>query len=256
MTSVHPVEVINVSTIDSSRNNLEQDLDISSVQDISSIDIEIEKFDHESKSDQRTHNFLEILSNTPNQISTLKYILFGFCSIVLSLVPSFSFILIPVHNVILQPDYWYELPLQHIGDGIVLAAFAVIHSSYWMNIGYIKKVRYFLILSFTMVANNFLLYSSGYIIWTCVLGYSFPIPFIGTIVVQIALITTYTVFWFQFPIAWRKNDECRKRLKSFLAAIAFNSTLTLQYIIMTRVLIAFQENNQWVIALSLPIMRD
>ena len=200
--------------------------------------------------------FEDIISGVTIQDSMFKHILLGLSSVLITLVTTSPFTLFPVHNVLLFPQYWYEYPLQQIWNHFVGPAFAILSCSYWVNIGYIKKFRYVLIISFADIAMVFILFLSGYMIWTHVLHYNYPVAFIGFIVAYPVILTLYLIIRFLFPTDWRKNDEFRKRLRAFLFAMAFNQTMTLQYSFITKVLLAFQENKQWVIAIFLPLIRD
>ena len=226
------------------------------MQSTASIEIMSEKVAHETKSERRTLIFEDILSGVPLQDSIFKYILWGLTIILITLVATIPFTLIPVHNVILCPQYWYEFPLQTILIHCFACAFAILNCSYWMNINYIKKFRYILIMSFTDCTLIFLLFMTGYMIWTHVYNYNYPVPFIGFMVSYPVMVIIYAIIWFLFPSDWRKNYQFRKRLKFFLLSMAFNHAMTSQYSFIAKVLLASKEKKQWVFAIFLPLIRE
>ena len=76
----------------------------------------------------RQQLFDDILENNPNGLAVseyLKYIVYGFSTIVAAFLSTCFQTLIPQHNVIENPDYWYELPLVGIPTcvGLVSAYF-------------------------------------------------------------------------------------------------------------------------------------
>ena len=248
MTKVNPITPIDISSDQLANHNHDQNT--------SSRAIELEMANHELKADIRLKTFEDILSNSPNQMSIPKYLFYGVLSVLITWVSISPFSLIPVHNIVLYPNYWYEFPLQLFGYGPLLSAFIILHCSYWMNIDNIKKTRHFSIMCLIAYVGMTILYPTGYIIWTDVLHYQYPIPFNGYLYWYTILICLYVTLWFQFPVDWRNNDAFRKRLKSFLIAILCNQIITLQYSIISKVLIMFQKKYQWAIAIFLPFIRE
>ena len=248
MTKVIPITPIEISSDEVTNHNHDHN--------DSSRAIELEMVKHEIKADIRLKTFEDILSNSPNQISVPKYLLYGVISVVITWISISPFSLIPVHNIILYPNYWYEFPLQMCGYGPLLAAFIILHCSYWMNIDYIKKTRHFFIMWLIAYVGMTILYPTGYIIWTHALHYQYPIPFNGYMYWYTIIICLYVTWWFRFPVDWRNNEAFRKRLKYFLIAVLCNQMITLQYSIISKVLIMFQKKYQWAIAMFLPFIRE
>ena len=248
MASVYPVVEIDICTNNLSRNDLGENT--------SSTEIGLEKLEHELKSEQRIKLFNDILSNSPTQNSWIRYVLYGLSSLVITLLATSQFTMIPAHNIIHYPEYWYEFPLQSLVFGFILAAFILFQCSYWMNIRYIRKLRAYLMICLAGILVLAVVAPSGYIIWTYVLHYHYPIPFLGYTFGYSTIISFYVTLWFQFPASWRKNDGFRKRLKYFFIALTFNQTLLLQYSVIGKVLLTFRDKGQWLIAIFLPLIRE
>ena len=77
--------------------------------------MEIEKNTHEMKLKRRMETFENILLSRPELYNTWNCILYVVSSVVIILFSTFPFTLIPFHNVILYPRFWYEFPLQVLG---------------------------------------------------------------------------------------------------------------------------------------------
>ena len=75
--------------------------------------IELEKLFHIKQLDERNRIMERILSNDSEaNIKFLWPLLYGIASIVGPVASTLVYTLIPCHNVISFPEYWYELPLQ------------------------------------------------------------------------------------------------------------------------------------------------
>ena len=74
--------------------------------------IDNERRQHIKKSKHRSEVFENILQNNFNLHEPQKYILSGIAGILLPMVVTSIYTLVPVHNLILFPEYWYEWLLQ------------------------------------------------------------------------------------------------------------------------------------------------
>ena len=77
-------------------------------------DIELERIYHQLKSNYRHKIFQDILLNDLGPTETLKYLGYGIGSILITMLSTSLISLIPAHDVILDPSYWFECPL-HFG---------------------------------------------------------------------------------------------------------------------------------------------
>lgn len=106
-------------------------------------ELDMEREDHISKSEERYEIFKDILNNQSRDVVTPKYLLYALLGILPALASKWVYTLVPVHNAVLNPSYWYELPLQLIfGYLIVWTTYGIYVCSYFMNIRYIKKIRH------------------------------------------------------------------------------------------------------------------
>ena len=76
-------------------------------------DLTLERKTAISIAERRRNRFIGILSGCSSEyIDSLRYVILGFGGIVCMTLPSLALTLIPVHNVIEHPEYWYEYPIQ------------------------------------------------------------------------------------------------------------------------------------------------
>ena len=105
-------------------------------------DLSMETINAAASAKRRTDLFTKILMNEPtNELSWLKFTLQLSGAILFSLVATIPFSVIPIHNVFLEPSYWFEIPLQAMAINILWAIYHPTVAGYYMNIGYIKKAR-------------------------------------------------------------------------------------------------------------------
>ena len=96
----------------------------------------------------------------------------------------------------------------------------------------------------------------SYILWSIILGYQYPIPFLGVMIAYCTLNVYAIMVWFRFPKEWRKSPELKNRMKfSFLIVQVM---FLVAVIVNTIVALLMKFKNQWqpFIALLLPLSRD
>ena len=219
--------------------------------------IELEKVSHSLKAEKRLKLFSDILDNSCYEGHICDTLMQGFGTLIIPILMICPFTLIPAHNVIINPEFWYEFPMIILIVFMPLVvAYIIVNCSFWMNIRYIRNIRHFVVIGILGVFDVLVLYSAGFIIWTNILGYQYPIPFNSALNCYLTIITFYIALWFRFPKAWRNNKEFQIRLRWFFIAITFNQILTLQYSVIARALIVFKDRYQWIIALILPLVRE
>ena len=226
------------------------------VQHLESEEIKKERHAHELNFSRRLDEFQMILMNY-SQIP-FKYILYGFANVIVSLLVVSILTLIPLHNIITSPEYWYETMLQTLASCLIWVSYFVLNTSSWMNIKRIKEFRHCASLLLNIILTFVFSYSFLFVLWTYGLMYQWPLPYSGFVCFSITLVTGYISIWFRFDLKWRKNKLFRWRLKFFLLALAFSDAvgnLIYSKIIMKMFLI-FPQQYQWSISIILPIVRE
>ena len=150
-------------------------------------DIDDERYSHELKFNGRIENFRMILMNHSQQ--PIKHIFNGLANVILSLVVIGIVTLIPIHDVINNPQYWYEPILQTSAASIIWSSYFILNTSRWMNIDRIKKLRHFASVLLNIILTIVFSYAFAYVIWTYGLKFQWPIPHCGILFFTITLIT-------------------------------------------------------------------
>ena len=220
------------------------------------IEIQKERFEYEQIHKLRMENFKMILTNYSKL--PLKYIMNGFANVILSLLCVAIYTIIPAHDIIRSPKYWYETMLQTSATSVIWIPYFILNTSCWMNIKRIRKFRHFAMLLQVMILVFVLTYALAYVCWTHGLKYQWPMPHSGGLFFLIMLIAGCISIWFQFDLAWRKNKSFRQRFKFFLLAFVFSfsvGTIIYNKIIM-KIFLMFPQKYQWSISIILPIIRE
>ena len=135
-------------------------------------DLSLETINSTESEKRRTDQFTKILMNQPtNDLSWLKFSLQLSGAILFSLVATIPFSVVPIHNVFLEPSYWFEIPLQAMAINILWAIYHPTVAGYYMNIGYIRKNRRNLEFLFLWTIIVLFVQSAAYFIWSNRIGY-------------------------------------------------------------------------------------
>ena len=114
--------------------------------------------------------------------------LLGIAIIVAGSLLTLSFTCWPQHNVILNPEYWYEPMMSfNVITMFVFAAFAVEEAKVLLNAKNILSFQSFLRYYLLCVSGSIIFFLSIYYLW--VLQFEFPYPMPRTVLVQYLLIT-------------------------------------------------------------------
>ena len=201
-----------------------------------------DKLDEEKDGQWKTANFINGLH--------------GISIVVVCIILSSPVILIPQHDAIQYPGYWYEL----------LITFSLTYPIHWtllmildnQNLLKIKQMlspKSYLILTFAPILSFILTYCCLYLFWAFYLGYNFPMPlvcFLSQLMWFFFLIT----MWFMFPKEMRRDQESRKRLKSFVCYMLWVFFITYLYNTLQMMLKKMPSKVQPIMAIILPLMRS
>ena len=76
-------------------------------------DIKLERENEALVSEKRLNTFVTIISGSPaDENNYFKALFYGFGSLACIIISTLGYTLIPVHDVIINPEYWYKYPLQ------------------------------------------------------------------------------------------------------------------------------------------------
>ena len=220
-------------------------------------EVELERELQTLNCEKRNKLFREILWNIPFDAEWIKCLGYLFVGILGSFASTGIYSLIPLHNLFENPQYWYEFPLQVIFALFSnWAAMVILRCKYYMNTNYIYTYKTFFIMWIIAGSILFLVYATSYLIWTMGLKYQYPVPLNGYMTAALGMISFYLILWHRFPLKWRKNKKFKKRLISFLIAMTLNQAVVFEFVGVTKLLVLFYGDYQWIIAIFLPLIRE
>ena len=215
-----------------------------------------EKSSHEEIALNRISTFKHIVLNQKIEYSWREYILYPFCLVLLSFSSTVPLSLVPAHDLILFPEYWYE----SLFHGLLLSTWSC---AYWcftagmvLNITYILLARNVVCIIIIGNITWLSIQVFAYYGWTEILEYQYPIPFLGFIMAFLMNIFSSAVIWFKLSLSNIKYAHTTRRMVYHLL---FN-VATIVFCISYQKIIAFvrtsTEENQPYVALVLPFIRE
>ena len=220
-------------------------------------EIEKEKVKHTLISEERTRVFEDILDNTPSRHVSLKYIFKVFYGLIVLLISITVYTLVPVHNVVLHPQYWYELPIQVTFSFIpTFAAYHVYRCYYGFNISKVKTLGTFILMLVTGTLSTLISFGISNLVWTYVLHFQLPLPLLGYFLYLNMTTAILATIWYRFPKQWRHDPKIRNRTKFYVIGNNFEMFINMEAIVVTKILLSIPSIFQWIAALFLPLLRE
>ena len=165
-------------------------------------------------------------------------------------------ILIPQHDAVQFPKYWYELLVTFsLTYPVQWTLLAILDNHFLLNIRRLASPKSGVVLALTPLLGFVLIYCGLYLFWTYKLGYNFPMPF----ACFISLLTFFPfllTLWYLFPKEMRMNKDSRKRLTSFIWYILWAFFTNWFYNTLQIMLRKMPSVAQPIMALVLPLMRS
>ena len=188
-------------------------------------------------------------------VPSYRNFLFSLLILAFSVCLASPVILIPQHDGILFPEYWYELMITANLTYMLGWTLAMLMDikNFLNMLSMINKWSY--IRMFAIPALIFdILYCIIYFIWTYGLGYNYPIPF-TTLIINIVSVIYIIVTWHQFPKDVRTNETERKQIKSFFLLYLFFASVIFQFLVVRKAFTKIPPNLQWIMSIVLPALR-
>ena len=168
-----------------------------------------------------------------------------------------SIFLIPYNNAITNPKYWYETIFSIISLQLFAAfTFAIEIEALMSDV--IKKsstwifLQMFLILKLGEVIIKIIIH----LIWSEIMGYFEPFPLRSYLITSLSMIAVVAQAWFLIPKVLRVDPVIRKRAKAHILSGVWRMLIQLNLGLMVVVFRNISKDLQWVIALTIPLMKE
>ena len=163
----------------------------------------------------------------------------------------------PQHNVILEPEYWYEPLLPFIPAFMTNSTLStILETAILLNSDVISSWKAYLKIFLSVLFGMIIPYVLLHIIWVQVLEYTHPMPFIG----QICMVTSYmaklTTWWYIFPPDLRVFDRgFRKRLLAAFSLFPITIIINLGYANISILFGLLPASMEWCVGVILPFLK-
>ena len=178
--------------------------------------------------------------------------------LIVCIVNTATITLIPRHDSLEHPEYWYEIMILYIFGFVCRTPFGLIMVLYFftntrqlLSFKNLCKVFIFWSLAYTI------LYCTCCLIWNVYLNNYHPMPFIGLLGHRIPAILRYFFAIFLFPIEMRKKELLKKQLLYWIGYdLWFIIVLdAIQFQLISVLLNIISTEYQWLLAIFIPIFK-
>lgn len=181
--------------------------------------------------------------------------LYGPLALLILTSASFSVALIPVHNVITHPKYWYEIIFSSCSSSFFMASCCVIGLETVLNPFNNRILQVFFDLFIIFELTEILMCSSIHIIWSTIFRYIEPFPHRWAIMIYLCMIILYTRLYYKIPNEKRKEAAFRRKCKLYTFWLFYIGFITIQLMFMLRVITSLPHHIQWLVALIVPLTK-
>ena len=134
--------------------------------------------------------------------------------------------------------------------------FQILSSATWLGVPRIFSLNLFLVNYLVNLMIIPIVWSAWYLLWVHVLGLRYPMPFIGLSGYLAAMVITFINIIFWFPKSWHSSGAFRRRRKFFIYVIIYTQVIIFTYFLLEWAFTIISPDYQWVLAISLPIIRE
>ena len=218
--------------------------------------LDSEKVKSDEKARKRNQIFEFILQNQPTQLSWIGLLFYPFAIIFISFLFLVPFCFVPAHDLVIYPEYWYEILFHGTYMFIPFYWFWTYLAGAYLNLSCSYHWKHLVIVSFVASTIMFSFTISTYYFWTKALLYQYPIPFCGLITCTLMNLSFCPTVWYLIPSGLRKNRGLKNRIKNFILHMISGMTVVLFYQFLVANIKQFEGPYQPLFALIFPVTRE
>ena len=178
---------------------------------------------------------------------------FAFVVCITSCIP---IILIPIHDNVKNPEFWFDVILSSPPVIFFIVASIVVRAQTILNCFNETMTRIILDIFCTSFFSEVAACSLLHLIWTTFLGYLEPVPWkcvwIGYVLTFVLVIR----FWYSFPKELIKDASFRKRRRAYFRYIAWISFVGIQLIGLSKLFKEMPRDIQWLLGIVVPLLKE
>ena len=170
---------------------------------------------------------------------------------------SFAVTLLPAHNVLTSPEYWYELIFSNSQAALLFSCATVVEMNDLLSNCFKKrKMMAILQLFLAKAGSQGLLICLLHLIWTDIFGYYEPFPHRNAITGHISNAIFVTQAWYIIPKAMRMDPTFKNRCIAFLRHGFWAITVPVQLALVNLAMLKVSPDYQWMVALLFPVTKE
>ena len=174
----------------------------------------------------------------------------------ISVIPLTTRMLIPRHNSIIYPSYWFEAPIYQFFTSIIVAVNVMMSIYLFTNQKALLKFACFFKFYFVIATFSAFIYTLAYFLWVIVIDKNHPTPFLGLCSFFASTISVLPGIYLAIPSDLMKDIDMIEKLKSYQKYFFYWIFIHFQKDVLSIIFNKLPANFQFVIAFIIPIFRE
>ena len=188
--------------------------------------------------------------------SLLKGLFYNILIIALCILFSSPALLLPQHNVIIHPEYCYEILIVGcLSFGLTQTFDTLLACKLYFKVDSLISLRVFFYLYLIGAIAWIFAYSTTYLVWTILCGYKQPLP-LSLGVVFIWYLVQYISLYILFKHELSIRNEFRKKIRAFNFSRLYVIFMDVQFNCVSYLFKILPSRMQWSLGLLLPLLRE
>ena len=165
--------------------------------------------------------------------------------------------MIPMHNHIYFPNYWWEaLFPSGFGNGLFLTVNGLLECYMVFNLPCLKTTKTFIRLFSLTVLGSVIPFLVCRLIWTDILSNNYPMPFLGLFGFIFLNSWHFLALWFEFPGELRSDKIMRKRIWAYMLYRLWFIFHGIQLLGLNMLMGKLSTYWQWIMSIIFPLHRE
>ena len=181
---------------------------------------------------------------------------YGALALLLCVTSSFPITLIPVHDNVINPKYWYEVIISYPSQTFMIAASFVVRAQTIFNCFNKTMTRIILDLGCSSFLSAVVVCCLLHSVWTGILNYLEPFPWKCVCMGYICSTVLAIRFWFAFPKELIQDQSFRNRRRAFFLYLAWIGFVGILLLGLCKLFKEMPWNTQWLLGIVVPLLKE
>ena len=182
--------------------------------------------------------------------------LYGLLDLIIITASSFTVTLLPMHNAITTPEFWYEIIFSSSSFAFFFPASCGIGANTALN-PFKKRLWMVIIDLFIVYMVSFALgFSLIHLLWSVIHGYFEPFPWRFALLTYPVNMVVLTRIWTLIPKEKRRDPVFRQKCLMYILYICWIQFISIQLWGMMLALAMVSPDIQWLIGMSVPLTKE